>query len=317
MGFNNKNFYDGNRPVYTDSLGNINIGSKKIIADGSLITQMSKSQVGLSNVDNTSDLNKQLSTAAITALGNKVDKVAGKDLSANDLTNTLKSNYDSAYTAINYRKSYTIFDDFLVGNSTITGVLGWNASTSGGTATVTAGTATNPGILRLDTSNSSTGRASVGTGMSAFLFGGGVYTNTWGVKVNVISDGTETYTVRAGFIDSQSAAPTDGAYFMHDNSSGNWVCKTRSNSSETSTNSNVAVSTSSSFDILKVDVNSNASEVKFYINGNLVATHTTNIPSGTNRNTGMGIMIVKSAGATSRYIDADFCQLDVNLNSSR
>lgn len=33
-----------------------------------------------------------------TALSNKVDKVSGKGLSTNDLTNTLKSNYDAAYT---------------------------------------------------------------------------------------------------------------------------------------------------------------------------------------------------------------------------
>ena len=32
------------------------------------------------------------------ALGKKVDKVDGKGLSTNDLTNTLKSNYDAAYT---------------------------------------------------------------------------------------------------------------------------------------------------------------------------------------------------------------------------
>lgn len=31
-------------------------------------------------------------------LGNKVDKVSGKGLSTNDLTDTLKSNYDKAYT---------------------------------------------------------------------------------------------------------------------------------------------------------------------------------------------------------------------------
>lgn len=33
-----------------------------------------------------------------TTVGNKVDKVAGKDLSANDLTNELKTNYDTAYS---------------------------------------------------------------------------------------------------------------------------------------------------------------------------------------------------------------------------
>ena len=34
----------------------------------------------------------------VTALAGKVDKVTGKGLSTNDLTNTLKTNYDTAYT---------------------------------------------------------------------------------------------------------------------------------------------------------------------------------------------------------------------------
>ena len=37
-------------------------------------------------------------TTMATALGNKVDKVDGKTLSTNDLTNELKANYDAAYT---------------------------------------------------------------------------------------------------------------------------------------------------------------------------------------------------------------------------
>lgn len=51
---------------------------------------LAKSDVGLSNVDNTSDANKPVSDATATALGNKVDKVAGKELSSNDYTTTEK-----------------------------------------------------------------------------------------------------------------------------------------------------------------------------------------------------------------------------------
>lgn len=48
------------------------------------------SEVGLGNVDNTSDLDKPISNATSTALGNKVDKVNGKGLSTNDYTNAEK-----------------------------------------------------------------------------------------------------------------------------------------------------------------------------------------------------------------------------------
>ena len=51
---------------------------------------VSKSDVGLGNADNTSDANKPVSTAQQAALNEKVDKVAGKGLSAEDYTATEK-----------------------------------------------------------------------------------------------------------------------------------------------------------------------------------------------------------------------------------
>ena len=50
-----------------------------------------KTNLQLQNVDNTSDLNKPLSTATQTALSSKVDKVTGKDLSTNDYTTAEKT----------------------------------------------------------------------------------------------------------------------------------------------------------------------------------------------------------------------------------
>lgn len=50
-----------------------------------------KSEVGLSNVDNTSDVDKPVSTAQQVALNNKVDKIAGKGLSTEDYTTSEKS----------------------------------------------------------------------------------------------------------------------------------------------------------------------------------------------------------------------------------
>lgn len=53
-----------------------------------------KSDVGLGNVDNTSDLDKPVSTATYFELQNKVDKILGKQLSSNDFTDNLKSKLD-------------------------------------------------------------------------------------------------------------------------------------------------------------------------------------------------------------------------------
>ena len=51
---------------------------------------MTKADIGLGNVDNTSDTNKPVSTATRTELNKKVDKVSGKGLSTNDFTTAEK-----------------------------------------------------------------------------------------------------------------------------------------------------------------------------------------------------------------------------------
>lgn len=71
---------------------------------------VTKSQVGLGNVDNTSDANKPVSTATQTELDKKVDKVSGKGLSTNDFTNTYKSNVDANTSARHTHGNKEILD---------------------------------------------------------------------------------------------------------------------------------------------------------------------------------------------------------------
>lgn len=52
---------------------------------------VTKGQIGLGNVDNTSDKDKPISDAVKEELGNKVDKVEGKGLSTNDFTDQYKN----------------------------------------------------------------------------------------------------------------------------------------------------------------------------------------------------------------------------------
>lgn len=71
----------------TDYTGSAN-RSVKVNSGGTGLefSALTKSDVGLGQVDNTSDANKPVSTATQTALGNKVDQVAGKGLSTEDYT---------------------------------------------------------------------------------------------------------------------------------------------------------------------------------------------------------------------------------------
>lgn len=55
------------------------------------LAKLTKANVGLDNVDNTSDADKPISTQQQNALNNKVDKVNGKGLSTNDFTTDEKN----------------------------------------------------------------------------------------------------------------------------------------------------------------------------------------------------------------------------------
>lgn len=71
---------------------------------------VTKSDVGLGNVDNTSDANKPVSNATQEELDKKVDKVSGKGLSTNDFTNTYKSNVDANTSARHTHGNKEILD---------------------------------------------------------------------------------------------------------------------------------------------------------------------------------------------------------------
>lgn len=72
---------------------------------------VTKAQVGLGNVDNTSDLSKPISTATQTALNNKVDKVSGKGLSTNDYTSDEKTKLGSIESGANKTIVDTVLSD--------------------------------------------------------------------------------------------------------------------------------------------------------------------------------------------------------------
>ena len=73
----------------------------KSVAGKTGTVTLTKGDVGLSNVDNTSDANKPISTATQTALNNKVDKITGKGLSTEDYTTAEKTKLAGVETGAN------------------------------------------------------------------------------------------------------------------------------------------------------------------------------------------------------------------------
>ncbi len=97
--------------------------------DGTNPHGTTKSDVGLGNVDNTSDINKPISNATQNALDDKVDKVPGMGLSQENFTITLKDKLDGieAGAEVNvqadWAQSDNTADDYIKNKPTIPTVL--------------------------------------------------------------------------------------------------------------------------------------------------------------------------------------------------
>lgn len=180
---------------------------------------------------------------------------------------------------------------------------------------VRASEVNHPGIASLTTGTTTAGYASiVSRYASGILLGGGEWRLRVIFLIPTLSDGTDTYTLHVGFGDSQVGGnPTDGAFlrYTHGTNSGKFEAVTRSNSTETATDTGVTVAIDTWYR-LDVIVNADASEVEFYLreddtgDSNLVATNTTNIPSGTGRENAVQASILKSAGTSARLLHIDY-----------
>ena len=123
-----------------------------------------------------------------------------------------------------------------------------------------------------------------------------------------LSDGTTTYVVRHGFLDSSSAEPTNGMFFRytHTENSGNWTAVCRKGGTETTADTGVAVALNTSyfFGVVSYDI----ARVQFYIS----VTHggpsiykaniTSNIPTNNTFPVSVGASIIKSAGGSTRTL---------------
>lgn len=216
-----------------------------------------------------------------------------------------------------YKREVKIFDDFFgtaTGTSTL--MLGpWGASIAS-TGTVTQSTvglsATRLGVIALTTSANAGSSAKVGGDVSEnFIIGtGGPLVFECAIRTpSALSTGTETYFLKAGLFDSDTATEaTDAIMFRynHAQASGYWQAVTRSNNVETafSTTTLVAVDTWYQF---RIEVAGNGGTVNFYINGALVVSQTTNIPTGVARAAGspgfLNLRTAASAGTIAAYLD--------------
>jgi hypothetical protein len=195
----------------------------------------------------------------------------------------------------------------------------WQWDTSGGSVSAAVGEQYALGVVQLSVTN---GRAAVFQSLDGIELGGAVVTCMMRVKIPTVATAAQAFYTPLGLGDSGTAAiSVDAVLFQHDQTTGNWLCKTRSNSSETSTTTTTAV-TAGAWVTLKFVVDVSASTVYFYIGATartiaLVATHTTNIPKGTGRDLGPLMKIIKTNGNTTRTLLCDYYMLNAILGMER
>jgi len=166
-----------------------------------------------------------------------------------------------------------------------------------------------PGVIQASTGTTTTGRAGIGSqNTDGIQFG--TYSHYFSTVLAAwtnLSTATERFYLEAGFMDSLAGATTYSAYFSYtDNvNSGQWQCITNDGTGSTTTSTTVAP-TASTFQRFDISVNAAASEVKFYIDGTLVGTHTTTIPTGSTNRTGVVVQQRKTAGTTARTSRMDY-----------
>lgn len=191
---------------------------------------------------------------------------------------------------------------------------------TGGAVTGLTGEANHPGIRRWSAGTGTTNSGFwITLSTSTLLLGNSSY---WRydctIRIDTLSDGTNTYTARFGFIDAQSAESTDGLFFRYTHSvnSGKWVLVGRSNSTETTVNATNTAVAAATWYRLTIICYPNGTTSDFFQDGTYLGSVTTNIPTGSGRATGFGMMFLKSAGTTDiNIMDMDAMQI-LNYNNT-
>ena len=201
------------------------------------------------------------------------------------------------------RYGYVLTDEFI--SAAALSQLDWNASSAGALGAL----GTYKGVFYVEQSSASA-TAYLMSYTAGTAFGlMDVYAEAL-VQIPTLATAGEDFACMFGFNDKitfdANCACTDGAYFTLNRAvnTNKWITNTASNTTTTSTNSNTTV-TAGTWYRLGILVSQTNGNVVFSVNGTTIATHTTNIPSGAARSTGVGFKLDKTAGvaASDLYVD--------------
>ena len=227
-------------------------------------------------------------------------------------------------SSTSFRARYEAHDDFIT--SIVGSALGWSASAAGTSAAVTINTASVPdsvpweGSLQLATGTTTTGRSSIARSLNQITLSNRVYTQDWRIFLPALSNATDSFFVRVGFMDVVTGDSVDGVYFRYNDAlnAGQWQCVFRYNSAETVVNTTSIVLSNQPINLTIRSDHQTSATYTFYVNDTLVGTINSGlVPSGASRHTGIGASIIKTAGTTSLSIFIDYYHEVMQLYTSR
>ena len=300
---------------------------------------LDKTAVGLGNVDNTSDANKPISTATQTALNAKQDSLgftaentANKQNSlAVDGTGVKFPTVDAVNTQSMIDKGkrmVSVFSDFIGNVTTIDGLASYTSgSVMGNIGSGIPNRTNQQGVQYYNTLTGATNYALHASASTATMWiGGGAWVYETSINIANLSVLTDRYRFISGFGSGNGAAvETDGVFFTYDEggtangtaASPNWQCITVANSVRTLTTTSTAVTTGA-WHKLRIEINAAGTSAAFYLNGTLLATHTTNIPLGSaTRFVLVKQGMFKTIGSTNRVIYVDYLGYENILTTPR
>lgn len=199
-----------------------------------------------------------------------------------------------------------------------------NSGTGSGVSTsgITSQTG-HPGIARFATGTTNTGRAGmIGSASMIRPYSGNTLEYEALIYIPTLSDGTETYAIWLGFLNSIAAEPTAGAYFRYssDANSGKFEIRVANGGAPSATDTTVTANAATWYRLALTMTGTTSVDWAIYDEdgGTALGSGTVNsgLPSGAN-DYGVGFGTLKSAGTTSRETYIDLLEVRGALDSAK
>lgn len=216
-----------------------------------------------------------------------------------------------------HRKKMELFEDFMGGGTPQLVLFNSGTGTSATVLTSSPPDDNCAGVVTLNTGTDSVGKAAVRSQADQLSLGKGKAYFSAKVYMSALDDASNRFGARVGFGDSDWGDMVDGVYFEAiSTTSGFWRCVTSASSTRTAVVTTVALAAATWYH-LGIEINADGTEAKFYIDGVLVATMTTNIPTASYQRTGFGAWIVKTVGYDARLLYVDYVGAKIERTTMR